>query len=226
MQLCSYVVVHDTGFAPNPYHGFCTLTACTPNRAGKRFENGDWLIGHSTKARGQRLVYAMRISEVLDFDDYYRDPRFTAKKPKSGPSWADVCGDNIYHRDESGDWAMDPNLFHDPARYLKKDTKHPRVFISDYFFYFGDKAPNIPAEFGSLIWPRQGVNCKHDPEVAAEFVEWLRSTYDPGVHGEPMDREDVPADTRPVVQLTMKGRSAETGVSPRAPRHSRPRRGC
>ena len=31
VRLCSYVVKYDTGFAPNPFWGFCTLAACTPN---------------------------------------------------------------------------------------------------------------------------------------------------------------------------------------------------
>jgi hypothetical protein len=224
MQLCSYVVKHDSGFAPNPYHGFCTLAACTPNRTGKRFERGDWLIGHSTKARGQRLVYAMCISEVLDFDEYYRDPRFAAKKPRSGPSWADVCGDNIYHH-EGGDWVMDPNLSHDPDVYLRKDTKNPRVFISDHYFYFGDNAPNLPAEFGALIWERQGVSCKNDPQVAVKFVAWLQSTHRPGIHGEPMDRGDEPAAV-PTIQPARKGCSTDGTTSSCEPERSRPPRRC
>src|SRR5438132_14058913 len=105
MRVCSYVVVYDKGFSPNPFGGFCTLAACTPNHQGLRLGQGDWLLGHGSAARGNRLIYAMRIADVLDFDDYYRDRRFAAKKPQHG-GWRERCGDNIYFRDESGRWAQ------------------------------------------------------------------------------------------------------------------------
>lgn len=45
----------------------------------------------------------MRISErPMDFDDYYRDPRFASKKARDG-SWKDRCGDNKYYRDKTGE---------------------------------------------------------------------------------------------------------------------------
>lgn len=80
MRLCSYVVVYDSGFAPNPFWGLCTLAACTPNHQGLRLKAGEWLIGNSSARAGHRLIYAMRVSEVLDFDKYYRDPRFEQKE--------------------------------------------------------------------------------------------------------------------------------------------------
>lgn len=191
-RLCVYVVKVDTGFAPNPFGGYCTLAACTPNRRGIRFERGDWLVGHSAMARGQRLVYAMRISDVLDFYDYYRDPRFAAKKPRYDRGWEEACGDNLYHQ-EGGGWVMDANPFHDPAVYLARDTRNPRVFISDHYFYFGENAPHIPAEFRDLIWGRQGCRCHEDQALIDSFTHWVESNYAPGLHGTPADRPPVPA---------------------------------
>src|SRR6185369_2248501 len=98
MRLCSYVVVHDTGFAPNPFGGYCTLAACTPNRVGLSLKSGDWLVGHTTRATDNQLLYAMRVSEVLDFDDYFHEVRFQSKKPKRGGTWQERMGDNIYYR--------------------------------------------------------------------------------------------------------------------------------
>jgi hypothetical protein len=51
-------------------------------------------MGNGSASAGRRLIYAMRISEVLDFDDYFRDTRFAAKKPRAG-TWRERCGDNI-----------------------------------------------------------------------------------------------------------------------------------
>ena len=30
MRVFSYIVTHDTGYAPNPFHGFLTLACCKP----------------------------------------------------------------------------------------------------------------------------------------------------------------------------------------------------
>ena len=42
MQLISYKVKHDTGFAPNPYFGILTLATCKPaiRRSSKIQETG------------------------------------------------------------------------------------------------------------------------------------------------------------------------------------------
>lgn len=52
MRLYVYVVTHDTGFAPNPFHGYCTLATCKPHIRG-RAEAGDWVIGLGSTQNGQ-----------------------------------------------------------------------------------------------------------------------------------------------------------------------------
>ena len=32
--------MHDTGFAPNPFWGYCTLAVCTPNHMGVQTSEG------------------------------------------------------------------------------------------------------------------------------------------------------------------------------------------
>src|SRR5512147_3021801 len=102
MSIYVYTLVHDTGFAPNPFHGFCTLACCKPKiRAGASV--GDWVVGITPKAYGHRLAYYMRVDETLTFGQYFRDPRFAAKKPHDvsglsppgswGPSITEITGD-------------------------------------------------------------------------------------------------------------------------------------
>lgn len=67
--LCTYVVTSDTGMAPNPYHGWCTLTVCTPNHQGARLEKGDWIAGFLGVARGGRLVHLLEVEERIGLDD-------------------------------------------------------------------------------------------------------------------------------------------------------------
>jgi hypothetical protein len=188
MRLCSYVVVKDTGFAPNPFGGYCTLAACTPNRQGIRLDKGDWLVGHSGIAAGQRLVYAMMVSDVLDFDDYYSDSRFASKKPVLNRSWQEAAGDNMYHRGEDGAWIQDLSPFHQ-TEYVQRDTRNPRVFIAERFYYFGENAPPIPVEFTELIRRGQGCRCNYPADLSKSFVAWIERTYTPGVHGIPRDRD-------------------------------------
>ena len=101
-KLYSYVLREDTGFAPNPYHGFCTL-ACCKGPIRMRAVVGDWIIGTGSDARGKwhgnNISYAMRVTEVLTFDEYWRDGRFLAKRPNPDGDLKESCGDNIYRFD-------------------------------------------------------------------------------------------------------------------------------
>jgi hypothetical protein len=100
MKLYSYVLVDDTGFAPNPFDGFCSLACCKP--VIRRSSNiGDWVVGTGSKSSvgNDKLVYAMKISEKMDFNSYYQDKRFKNRL------------DNIYFK-ESGKWFQKENDYH------------------------------------------------------------------------------------------------------------------
>lgn len=186
MRLCSYTVVHDYGFAPNPFWGRCTLAACTPNHQGIRLEPGVWIMGHSDAAHGKRLVYAMRLAEVLGLDAYFHDERFQRKKPRLDRTWKEECGDNIYYR-EGGEWVQAPTLFHDDDKRRAQDTSYAIVFISNHFYYFGENAIEIPAKFAGLVRDRQGCKVNHDADLVKAFIAWLKSSFTPGRHGNPRD---------------------------------------
>ena len=203
MRLCSYVVMTDTGFAPNPFGEFCTLAACTPNHQAIKLEPGDWVLGNSSVKTGNRIIYVMRVSEVLDFDDYFRAPRFQHKKPIAA-DWQSRCGDNIYCRDGSGDWNQGLAFFHTQAGQLEKDTKRPRVFISDHFYYFGENAPEMPDRFRSLLRRSQGCQCNHSAEIRKAFISWLTTKYAAGTHGLPRDRDKAEHGQIVEIEFTLK----------------------
>ena len=82
MDLYTYKITRDYGFAPNPYFNFCTLATCKPKiRGGCKI--GDWIAGFggSNTIAANKLVCLMQVSEKLDFDEYWNDPRFKNKKP-------------------------------------------------------------------------------------------------------------------------------------------------
>ena len=102
MKICTYTVKTDKGFAPNPFYRYCTLTACTPNHMNARLNSGDYIAGFFTDQIEPYLLYWMRVDEVLDYDTYFREPRYQKKKPKLQGTWISRCGDNIYYRDKHG----------------------------------------------------------------------------------------------------------------------------
>ncbi|HMQ69662.1 MAG TPA: hypothetical protein PKA90_13705 [Ignavibacteria bacterium] len=178
MKLLKYVVVHDTGLAPNPFWDYCTLAVCTPNHMNARLDLGDWIVGHSTKDTGNKLIYAMEVNEILSFDEYFNDKRFQKKKPKKG-SYMNYIGDNIYYRNSKNEWIWIPYSLHSDKR--KLDTDHPRVFISKNFYYFGSNSiKEFRKLFPNLIKGEQGFSYERDIKAIDKFTSWLKKHHKAG----------------------------------------------
>ena len=190
MKLCTYIVRRDIGLAPNPFWGYCTLAVCTPNHQGIRLDVGDWVAGFLGVHRGNRFLYAVKISHVLDLDEYHRDQRFAAKKPKLNGTWEEKCGDNFYSCGPNGEWIQHPNRFHNNQHLKEQDTRHPRVFIGKEFWYLGRSAAPVPQMFTPLIG-RRGARVNHDPELVSHFCTWVEDEFEPGVMDIPNDNPDI-----------------------------------
>jgi hypothetical protein len=195
-RLFSYIVRHDFGFAPNPFHGYCTLATCKP-QIRSAASVGDWVIGtgSASKNLSGRLVYAMQVSEKMSFDAYWADERFRAKVPVLNAALKHVYGDNIYHRDTSGVWIQEdsrhslgsgePNPGH-----IRVDTGSDNVLVSTNFVYFGGSGPEIPAALraGStdVVHDRQGHRSNFPVELVALTENWILELGS-GVQGRPHD---------------------------------------
>jgi hypothetical protein len=128
MRLFSYIVARDYGFGPNPFYGFCSLATCKP-RIRSVAEVGDWVVGTGAKTKyglAGRVIYAMQVDEILDFDSYWRGLRFRCKRPILNGSLKQLYGDNIYHRDGGGWVQEDSHHSQDNGRQnranIKRDT--------------------------------------------------------------------------------------------------------
>jgi putative DNA base modification enzyme with NMAD domain len=195
MKIFSYVVLHDFGFAPNPFGGICTLATCKPQirRTG---HVGDWIVGTGSAQRSLagRLVYAMRVSETLTFNDYWHDPRFAGKVPRVDGALKHVYGDNIYHQDESGHWQQADSrhsLADGSANpgHVRIDTSTDRVLIGAEFSYFGADGPQIPADLRSgydvdLVLSGRGHRCLLPADLVTATLAWLGS-LERGLLGRP-----------------------------------------
>lgn len=125
-KLYSYVVATDSGFAPNPFFGLCTLACCKPKirkAVGDRLllESGRadvlelrrtdpgfvrsqniWVVGLAAASMRDRprrsVVYVMQVTDVLDFESYYAEHPEKRPMRTGGFSSADLVwhGDAIY----------------------------------------------------------------------------------------------------------------------------------
>ena len=180
VRLYSYVVARDYGFAPNPFFGVCTLATCKPQiRKGAKV--GDWVVGTGSKRQGRdrHLVFAMRVTETMSFDDYWNDDRYERKKPILAGSRKQAFGDNIYHRDDSGRW-LQADSHHSCSggqpneNNIHHDTQINRVLLSDDFVYFGGSGPQIAKHFD--VCKRGPGHRRNFPDaVARAFCGWLGS---------------------------------------------------
>ena len=199
-SLFSYIVRYDSGFAPNPFHGYCTLATCKP-RIREHAEVDDWVVGTASNARdvrrGGHLVYAMRITEILTTTEFWNDPRFEKKKPNLFYNWVAASGDNIYETLGQGCWRQLSSYHsHDDGSrredHVERDTGVERILVSDDFIYFGGEGQQLPAQF--LDGGRLQMICLHrnyrrvrNEPVIGEFENWIRSLAKEGFQGKPWD---------------------------------------
>lgn len=197
MRLYSYVIDRDYGFAPNPFYGVCSLGTCKPG-IRRKASVGDWVVGTGgarTRMTG-RLIYAMKVTEAMSFNDYFADPRFQLKKPNLSGSLKQCFGDNIYSRGTDGQWQQlgshhslrdgSPN----PAN-LSTDTGTDRVLLSTEFAYFGADAPLLPTPLqlhgpGGICAGR-AYRVNFEPGIEAEFLNWFRGLDATGQNGAPLE---------------------------------------
>ena len=197
--LHSYIVAYDSGFAPNPFNGYCTLATCKPG-IRKHANIGDWIVGTGSNRKGVRrggfLVYAMRVDEEpLSFKKYWEDPRFLKKRPNLYGSYRMACGDNIYSPSPDGNGWEQLNSYHSRndgspfQEHIKRDTSVDRVLVSKDFIYFGAEGPQIPEPLQDARIVLKGIG-RHkitDGATITDFETWLTELAVTGYQGRPFD---------------------------------------
>jgi hypothetical protein len=180
-----YVVDRDFGFAPNPFHGFCTLATCTP-RIRAKATGDDWIVGMGGRrlnATG-RCVYAMRVTDTRTFDQYWAEKEFFDKRPVRNGSRVMMVGDNIYRRETpNGDWVQLDSHHSNPDGIpnqlnIDKDTRADRVLISRDFYYFGRNAPPVPSEILKTLGFKNKIGHRKFNKAGRDtFLSWLLQNH-------------------------------------------------
>lgn len=186
-RIYCYILRHDSGFAPNPFHGWCTLACCKPG-IRRTAGPGNWIVGISPRKHGNRLVYAMRVKESLSFKAYWRDPRFQAKRPRwDAAEIVGRCGDNCYryrgHGEyeqvrRSGHWGKDDRENLDAKQH---DLRGKHVLVARRFCYYGVDAIEFPFPFAT---PGRFTRVNFQPAEQAELLAFLEDLPQ-GVRGKP-----------------------------------------
>lgn len=173
MKLSAYIVRVDSGFSPNPFGRRCTLACCKPT-IRRNAEPGDIIVGSSSARRGLagRLVYAMRVGEVLPFQTYWE--RYPSKRPSSRTSLS-KRGDNIWHADSNGAWRGVRGALHDES-HREHDMRGEHALIAEEFYYFGREAIVVSDEFLPILATTQGHKNTYDTRLITRFWTWLSRT--------------------------------------------------
>jgi hypothetical protein len=176
-RLFSYTIPIDDGAAPNPFHGMCSLAICKP--AIRRVaEPEDWIagLGSQNSPSGNlagRLVYAMRVDEILSLADYDKHAR--ARWPHRIPNIAssdlvDRLGDCIYDF-SSGRPVQRPSVHGQRNQAL--DLSGKNVLVSKHFYYFGSRAYLLPEHLRAICHQTQGHRSDSNALHFHPFVKWI-----------------------------------------------------
>ncbi|MEJ8859117.1 hypothetical protein WKW79_31415 [Variovorax robiniae] len=195
-----YKLTHDSGFAPNPFHGYLTLATCKPavRRARQR---GEWVAGFASKELVDRssrdgidlpfqgLIYLARVEEVMPLHDYFHDPRFRSKQPKEGRgTLVERCGDNIYYREPSGRHYLQLRNEHHPPGETDHDTGGRNALVASEFYYFGRNAFMPEGGWRLLLGHdlSSGRTFGCQPSFVEKVLKHLAQLgIKPGIHGMP-----------------------------------------
>lgn len=154
---------------------------------------GDLIFGTGSADLGaaERLVYWMRVAEILSFDKYWNDPRFLKKKPDMRGSKMQRYGDNIYWT--GGDGAYDQlNSFHSEedgslslANRARDTGTTSNVLVGEEFAFFGKAARLIPPHLRFVVKKGPGHKCLFADHERTALEAWLETLPERGFVDEP-----------------------------------------
>lgn len=197
MKLHSYCLRYDSGAAPNPFWGVCTLVICKPAiRRSARV--GDWIVGlgsaHSPIGNiADCVIYAMKVTSKMTMQAY--DDFCQQYYPKKIPVWRSKdfrrrIGDCIYDYSSGVSPAVRWSV-HD-ERNRPRDLSGRYALLSRHFYYFGNQPIRLPEHLQPIMHTTQGHKSDANQPFAEDFVAWIEGLgYSPNkLHGEPQLRSE------------------------------------
>lgn len=198
MSIFSYKMTRDYGFAPNPFGEYCTLACCKPHLRRKA-SVGDWIIGTGSVEINllYHIIFIMKVTEKMTFEEYWKDSRFQNKKPVLNGSLKQIHGDNIYNN-ENNEWLQLDSHHSDydgktNIKNQKQDLSGKYVLISNTFTYFGKKVWKVPAKY-SEVCPSNNIKDRDyktitNKDLALELINKITNDFGHGLIDTPIHWE-------------------------------------
>lgn len=193
--LFSYRMTHDTGLAPNPYGDECTLALCKPviRRVAKV---GDWITGTFTDKDVTKVIYAMKVENIMSFEEYDQYCRDNKGMMVKIPDWGSgehnkMVGDCIYDYSAADDKYGIPAQRMSIHNHSNRETNlnGENVLLSKHFYYFGNGAPELHRDLKKIIKNGQGHRSTSNSALMPQFISWIEGVGKKcGRHGEPIHK--------------------------------------
>ncbi len=199
-KLSTYVVVNDSGAAPNPFGGVCTLAICKPD-IRKNAQIGDWVIGTRSKRQDDSsniyLIYAMKVTKIMIFEDYdeYCRTNLPIKIPNiDSPNYEGKVGDCIYDFENvklTDKIIPSVRVSVHCEDHRDNDLSGKNVLLSDHFYYFGDKPQTLLEDLIDIVKYGPGHKntisgrSEQEKELFRKFVEWINKFEKNKLYGNP-----------------------------------------
>lgn len=143
-----------------------------------------------------KLIFWMEVDQTPTFDEYWSDPRFSAKRPViGGPKMYEV-GDRTYrHEPGQTTWSQDESMHFrmdvpNSAAHLARDTSVDRLLLGRRFTYWGGQGPVVPPHLVGLFPATRNHKCP-EPGQALDDLHALIGFRTPrGLVGDPADWEN------------------------------------
>jgi hypothetical protein len=126
----------------------------------------------------------------------------TAEKGATRNSWVIGIGGNGTGKPNKLIYAMKviENLHYEEfqrrfpiaGKYLSPKHAGPSVLVSKRFYYFGDKAIDLPPDLKRILVKAQGCKCISDEDAARLEQYVIERGFKCGKHGDPNNSEELP----------------------------------
>jgi hypothetical protein len=173
------------------------LTVCKP-KIRKTAKVGDWILGFGSssvevKGKGnmsysRKLVYAMKVSQVFTLKEY--NDFCLINLPNKIPiwktdDWRKRLGDCVYYY-ENGKIIQRKSVRNEKK--LPIDEGGINALLSGHFYYFGNKAVDVPSSLNNLVKTGIGHKIANDAKMIAEFESWISTFKKNKLYGDPQYR--------------------------------------
>lgn len=191
-RLFTYNIRHDTGYAPNPFFGVCTLNTCKP-QIRREANEGDWIVA----LKRDRVVCVMRITKKMTMAEYWH--YCVRHLPEKIPPQTDRNGDprrlvGDCQYDFSSGNAQILQGRHKPGQ-VQTDLSGKNALLSEHFVYFGNLEMRLPrelvpiAQYSNGNWIGQARKSSSNAPHRRAFLDWVTNLPcgDRVVLGQPTD---------------------------------------